>query len=178
MPNRKLPPNEQVIEMYQGGMSSTEIAEVCGVASITVISLLRRLGVPRRTASEAARIRTEKGRNNPPRFWLGKKHPAEMVERRIAKIRGENHYLWKGGDSKRDYRKVVAKEECDQCGSADNLGIHHIDNDHYNNDPVNLRVLCVSCHMSLHKSEYWKAKHEGRATPRSNGPIGWKRKGG
>ena len=47
--------------------------------------------------------------------------------------------------------------------------------DHYDNRPENLQVLCVSCHMSLHKRAYWEAIHNDEDPPVSNGPIGWDR---
>ena len=162
--------------MYRSGMSTGEIAERCGVKPVTVYSLLSRIGEPMRSVSEAARIRGERGRSNPSRYWLGKTQPPEMVERRVSKIRGENHYLWKGGDSLRPYRGKVKKESCETCGSRLNLGIHHRDFDHFNNAEENLSVLCVSCHMALHKQAYWDAIHSGQAPPKSNGPVGWNRK--
>lgn len=175
MPNRKLPPNEQVIEMYRSGMSSGEIAEKCGVAPITVTSLFRRVGYQTRSAADAAKLRVQRGRSIPSTFWKGKKQPSDMVERRVEKIRGEKHYLWKGGLSRRPYRNEVEKEVCDKCGARENLSIHHVNLDHYDNRPDNLQVLCVSCHMSLHKQAYWDAIHAGKAPIKSNGPVGWRR---
>jgi hypothetical protein len=98
----------------------------------------------------------------------------EQVEKRISKIRGENHGRWKDGMSRRGYRKFIVKEKCNRCSSKDGLGIHHKDNDHFNNDPDNLEVVCNSCHMSEHKKAYWKAIKEGQTPPKSNGPVGWK----
>lgn len=178
MPPRKLPPNEQIIEMYDSGMSTGEIAEKFGVAPVTVSSLLWRIGHPMRSPKEAARLVVERGRYKPARYWQGKRQPAEMVERRVSKIRGENHWLWKGGDSRRPYRDVVEKVECDLCGTRENLGIHHRNFDHYDNEPSNLQVLCVGCHMSLHKQAYWDAIHAGEKPPLTNAPIGWKKEGG
>ncbi len=65
----------------------------------------------------------------------------------------------------------------DRCGTKKHLGLHHVDFDHYNDDPSNLAVLCVSCHMSLHKKAYWDAVHDGSEPRRSNGPVGWKKGG-
>lgn len=96
-----------------------------------------------------------------------------MTERRVSKIRGENHYLWKGGDSRRDYRKKIKKISCEKCRGKLNPCIHHKDLDHYNNDPENLQVLCVSCHLELHKKLYWEAKRKG-VEYKNNSPIGWK----
>ena len=173
MPKRKLPPNETVVNLYRSGASTGEIAEMFNVAPVTVKSLLQRIGEPRRTAKEAAQRREETGRGKHIGYWTGKKQPQEMVEKRISKIRGPAHYLWKGGKDTRHYRKVVAKTKCERCSCKINLCIHHKDFDHYNDDPSNLEILCISCHISLHKQAYWDAIHAGKKPKRSNGPVGW-----
>ncbi len=71
--------------------------------------------------------------------------------------------------------KKTTRERCETCGSTRSLAVHHKDFDHYNNDPENLQVLCVSCHMSLHKQMYWDAIKEGKTPQKSNGPVGWYR---
>ncbi len=178
MPPRKVPSNEALRELYDSGLSAREIAIQLGLNPITVGSALTRLGISTRTPEETKRLQAGRGvKPKVTRYWLGKKQPPEMVERRVSKIRGENHYLWKGGSSRRDYRNVIAKEKCGQCQGRQNLGIHHVNYDHYDNDPENLQVLCVSCHMSLHKQNYWDAIHADQAPPKSNAPIGWKRGG-
>jgi hypothetical protein len=175
MPNRKLPPNKELIEMYDLGMSCGEIAEKCNVKPVTVNSLFRRIGFKLRDAEEYNRLRSKRGRFRPAKYWQGKKQPPEMVEKRVAPIRGENHYLWKGGESLRPYRGKLIKEKCSNCGSKLNLCIHHKNLDHYDDRTDNLQVLCVSCHMSIHKKAYWDAYHKGDKLPKSNSPIGWKR---
>lgn len=175
MPNRKLPPNEVLSNLYDSGLSTKEIAEKFGVKPVTVCSLFRRIGKQMRSGSEAQLLRTSKPDFKASTYWKGKKQPDEMVEKRISKIRGKKHWLWKGGNSLRNYRKMVHKEICESCGSKSNLGIHHKDLNHFNDDPKNLQVLCVSCHMSLHKKAYWEAKRKGQKTPKSNGPVGWKK---
>ena len=174
MPKRKLPPNEELVRMYRSGMSCGEIAEATGTTPVTVQSMLSRIGEPRRSAAEAAKLRSERGRTNPARYWLGKNQPAEMVERRVKNIRGPNHYLWKGGKSRRPYRKKVQKEKCERCDGRQNLCIHHKDLDHFNDEPDNLAVLCLSCHLSLHKQMYWDAVKAGEEPPRSTGESHWK----
>lgn len=42
------------------------------------------------------------------------------------------------------------KQYCEQCGTESKLQVHHIDKNVANNDPSNLRTLCVSCHMKHH----------------------------
>lgn len=39
---------------------------------------------------------------------------------------------------------------CFECGSTEDLVIHHIDGDHMNNNGANLVCLCRSCHTKLH----------------------------
>ena len=175
MPTRKLPPTETIIEEYRSGMSTGEIAEKHGVRPSTVVGCLRRACEPRRSAQDAATLKMEHGRFTPTRYWQGKKQPPEMVERRISKIRGEQHWLWKGGASRRHYRGTVVKEQCASCRSKINLCIHHKDLDHYNNTPDNLDVLCVSCHLSLHKTAYWEAYRNGQPLLKSNCEAGWTR---
>ena len=121
------------------------------------------------------KLRNERGRHKVVKYWQGKKQPLEMVEKRISKIRGENHYLWRGGKSRRLHRGIIKKHKCAECNGKLNLGIHHKDLDYYNNDPDNLQVLCVSCHITLHKKLYWEAKRNG-AEYKTNSPIGWDKK--
>jgi len=131
-----------------------------------------------RTSAETNRSLFAQGKRQPARAWLGKKQPPEMVERRISKIRGDKHWLWKGGAERRQYRRNKTKTVCRRCFSRDNLSIHHKDFDHYNDSEDNLQVLCVSCHMSLHKQAWWDAKKKGEPLPVSNGPVGWERHSG
>jgi len=174
MPPRKVPPTEVLRDLYAGGLSAREIATKLNLNQNTIASALRRFGIVNRAPSETMRMQKERGaERSVTKYWLGKKQPPEMVEKRVSKIRGENHYLWKGGKHRRVYRNLINKKRCANCDTNDNLGIHHKDFDHYNDDLSNLEVLCNSCHMSLHKTEYWNAKREGRDPRKSNCPVGW-----
>jgi len=135
---------------------------------------LRGAGEPVRNDSEGQKAAYLAGRPK-MRYWKGKRQPRKAVEQRAAKIRGENHWLWKGGKERRPYRKVKEKVACEACGGKLNLGFHHKDFDHYNDAPENLQILCLPCHLSLHKKAYWKAKKEGGELKKSNGPVGWRR---
>ena len=177
MPNRILPPNDVLKEMYESPMSSREIADALGANLHTVHSALTRVpGLVMRSQSEAQKLAFARGKK-PARFWLGKKQPPEMVEKRVSKIRGERHYLWSGGKSRREYRNKVKKEKCSSCGARTNLCIHHVNYDHYDNAPENLHVFCVSCHLGLHKTAYWAALRNGTTPPRSTAPSHWKKGG-
>ena len=152
---RKLPSNEILVQEYEGGLSADAIAQKYGVTHGAVLYNLKNAGCKMRDLSEAHKLGYKTGR------------------KKVSVKSGADHYLWKGGKENRDYRKKIKKEICANCGSSDNLGIHHIDFDHYNNLESNLQVLCVSCHMSLHKQAYWDAIHSGRIQKKSNGRAGW-----
>lgn len=50
------------------------------------------------------------------------------------------------------------KPACEECGTVRNLHVHHVDRNHANNNPANLRTLCSSCHLRLH----WREDREKR----------------
>jgi 5-methylcytosine-specific restriction endonuclease McrA len=81
--------------------------------------------------------------------------------RASAPPRGENHFRWEGGISKRSSavksvarRKVREVGKCERCGALENLHAHHVE--HYavaperRADPSNLEVLCMTCHGNEH----------------------------
>ena len=93
---------------------------------------------------------------NHARYWLGRK--------------GKDHPSWKGGSSgihptifKRFGRnpKIVFERDnyqCQECGSREDLTIHHKDHNgrnskNPNNDLNNLITLCRSCHSKIHGKE-------------------------
>lgn len=47
-------------------------------------------------------------------------------------------------------RKLFLKANCELCGTAEKLSIHHKDRNWRNNNPENIQTLCNSCHTSLH----------------------------
>ena len=53
-------------------------------------------------------------------------------------------------------------DRCADCGSRDDLHVHHKDRNHENDDPANLVTLCASCHLKLH----WREDRERRLAAR------------
>lgn len=41
--------------------------------------------------------------------------------------------------------------KCECCGYDEVLDLHHIDEDHNNNDPANHSVICPNCHAKIHR---------------------------
>lgn len=89
---------------------------------------------------------------------------------------GSRNGRYKDGSQSRLYRLVIVKDKCRHCGTKDNLSVHHKNDDHYDNRLENLEVVCNSCHMSETKRRWWAAKKKGLPTPKSNGPVGWKKR--
>lgn len=56
------------------------------------------------------------------------------------------HGVWTKGNIYRDHNTGY----CEECGSTENLDVHHIDHDRMNYSQDNLKTLCRSCHKKLH----------------------------
>lgn len=96
----------------------------------------------------------------------------EKVLRRVREYERSHPDVRKRASHKYNQKKnapyhAVADEaglirECVECGSTENLGIHHIDGNHENNEASNLQWMCVSCHAKLHAM--WRRKGLPEAT--------------
>ena len=62
--------------------------------------------------------------------------------------------------------KKHRKANCETCGTANDLHVHHIDRNPANNDPANLMTLCSSCHLKLH----WREDRDKRMASRRRRP--------
>lgn len=85
---------------------------------------------------------------------MGRLGIAPKPRARIGKANGRYVH----GKATTIYRSRVTKRACAKCSATKDLCIHHLDDDHYNNDPKNLQVLCMSCHSRMHKRAWWAAR--------------------
>ncbi len=98
-------------------------------------------------------------------YWKRKSQSIETVKKRVEKIKGSNHWNWKGGISPGKYpfsfgqvRKIIKekyKNTCQICGRVKtdyehDFHVHHIDMVKENLEIENLILLCPSCHISYH----------------------------
>jgi 5-methylcytosine-specific restriction endonuclease McrA len=98
MPTRKVPSEDILRALYTQGFSGREIARQYGLNVNTVIAALQRYGIVSRTPNETKALQKARGvKANVGKYWLGKKMPPDLVEKRASKIRGERHWMWKGG---------------------------------------------------------------------------------
>lgn len=134
MSRRKLPPDEDVIRLYQDGLSCRQIADRFSASERAVRIVLERCSVPRR-----------------PKSYPGSRS-AESYARQSLAVSGENNGRYVHGKRVTTYRSMADRSKCSRCGSDKRVDVHHIDGDHYNNLPENLVALCQSCHVSGHKA--------------------------
>ena len=87
-------------------------------------------------------------------------HREEFNKRQREYNDTENRKNWRkkyDQESKFPYHTILdnagSERVCTLCGSRNNLGTHHKDGDHNNNDLSNLEWLCSSCHNKLHDKE-------------------------
>ena len=131
------------------------LREMYEVQLMTHPQIAQALGVSERSVRRWMSTYDIKGR-----LYIGEDNPRYTTGRTLGRAR---------------YRKARKIEACDLCQGTDNLCVHHVDFDHYNNHPDNLQILCLSCHMSLHKQQYWDSVKQGQRPKRSNAPAGWTR---
>ena len=160
---------------YIGGESVRSLSVFFGVSESTMRKRLAGSGLKMRTLGESTRLSFLNGRE-PPRYWLGKKHPRDAVAKRAAKLTGKGNGRWVDGSQSRMYRKKITKVKCGKCAVNTRLVIHHVNGDHYDNRESNLQVLCESCHNRLHVTMRWRrAKGLVIDTITSNAPVNWDR---
>lgn len=70
---------------------------------------------------------------------------------------------YRDGSQSTAYRGMIKKSACAECGTTESLCVHHVDGNHMNNALENLVVLCMSCHSSLHKKDYWNRVKGGQS---------------
>lgn len=87
----------------------------------------------------------------------GPKKGYKQTPEHIAKRKrcGPEHYAWKGDDvsrkggwsrAERAFASDGVCAECHEAGSV--IDRHHLDDNSFNNEPENVRLLCRKCHMA------------------------------
>lgn len=62
-----------------------------------------------------------------------------------------------GTSAARKKALLVLPNVCAYCGTTEDLILHHIDGNHFNNKQTNWRIVCRSCHVAVEHSEKMKA---------------------
>lgn len=74
-----------------------------------------------------------------------------IIDLRNNKLVGKSRWRCKKTHKQKEYKyRKHLKECCERCGFTPEhicqLDIHHIDNNHFNNEITNLKTLCANCH--------------------------------
>jgi DNA-directed RNA polymerase subunit M/transcription elongation factor TFIIS len=73
----------------------------------------------------------------------------KIMDRDNKKRKGLKRIWWES-KSFGGKETIIGKINCDRCKKHKDLVIHHKDGDRKNNDPLNLWVICKSCHAYVH----------------------------
>lgn len=106
---------------------------------------------------------SEYRKNHPEEYPInGEYHSRRNSESKL----GEKNPNWKNGVGVFSHRaKAMYGDRCQECGSSEDIHVHHIDLNRENNplDGSNWRVLCRSCHAKVHNfSDNFKGKEPWR----------------
>jgi RNase P subunit RPR2 len=163
---------EEIIKLYESGISTNQLEKRFGLSHGTVPKILRKHGVHVRTRKEAlqkyARYNTcvVCGKIFRPREnWLSTKNgnrktcSPECLTQFLHDININTHM--KGGDSQIRYQRIrreLKPDICEWCNAVPPVRIdtHHKDRDKSNNTIENIMVLCVHCHAYLHYVEDYR----------------------
>lgn len=136
---KKLYHNPEWLRAEYNSRSVRDIAEQFGVDVATIIKVMNKHGIERRSTGETLAI--------------------------TGAVRGPSNPAWKGGVAEWDYahnwkslcKKIKDRDRwtCQLCGEqrkrwGHHLHVHHIDEDKTHNHPHNLISLCAKCHRPIH----------------------------
>ena len=74
--------------------------------------------------------------------------PSTEFKHTITKEDQKSKPLYK--DGLWSYRRWI-KDNCEDCGSVEQLHVHHVDRNRRNNELDNLKTLCKDCHWTYHR---------------------------
>ena len=188
------PRQKQAVELYQQGLSCSQVGKRMNCCPSAISNLLRRAGVKARPKANSDKWNARKAEIEYLYFNqdMSQEQLAAyfgvclaMIQKVMKRLsiprlpsgrrRRRTHYKFIDGKWNRDYRKLIVKDKCRMCSTTKTLLIHHKNDDHYDNRLENLEILCNPCHLGLHRRKWWIAKKKGFPLPKSNAPVGWNR---
>lgn len=126
-----------------------ETAETIGCCEATLYKAFKKYGIKKPWSARPNR--------RPGHGYKGMFSEEVKQKLRESKIGSKNSQYKKDRSSLtvsgayQEANRIFTKERCENCGTKENLEIHHIDKNPRNNVPENVKVLCPKCHNLWHK---------------------------
>ena len=153
--------NKVIVEMYQKGMSTTDIGKQTNTPFSRVRKIVLDSGIKLRTRTEGVRLAGKQGKLGKGIKRLSPEHIRKMVlaanKAKAEKAAGlslkPNGYLeFTRGENKFRYVHVVAIERIIGRRILPNEVVHHKDGNRSNNNLSNLELMTRGAHSRLHRN--------------------------
>ena len=120
-----------------------DLGKMLNCSPTTLSKWGKKFGIKTRTTSEQWDLKSKNGGHNIVKEDVGfdlQLYKETYVLRDTVRIpKGLKNYI------------ISLYGKCECCGYDEVLDLHHIDEDHNNNDPSNHGVLCPNCHAKIHR---------------------------
>lgn len=136
--------NKEWLEEMYSQYSWEELGKMLNCSPTTLSKWGIRFGIKTRAVSEQWDLKSKRG------AIVVKKQDFDLQMYKKAyvdKSSSCNSHLPKGLKS----FIISLYSGCESCGYSEVLDLHHIDENHNNNDPVNHGILCPNCHAKIHR---------------------------
>lgn len=134
--------NKEWLEEMYSKYSLEDLGKMLNCSPSTIGKWCKKFGIKTRSVSEQWELKSKNGANviKPSGFDL------QLYKKTYAI--GRNSYT-----IPKSLKQFIISlyGKCESCGYDEVLDLHHIDENHKNNDPSNHSVLCPNCHAKIHR---------------------------
>ena len=134
--------NKEWLEKMYSKYSLEDLGKMLNCSPSTLGKWCKKFGIKTRTIQEQWDLKAKYGNRvigNDTGFDLQLYKDTYVLEDVARLPKGLKNYI------------VGLYGKCESCGYDEVLDLHHIDENHKNNDPSNHGVLCPNCHAKIHR---------------------------